>query len=207
MDVPPFQTIQLNADGPLDIPIELAAAIRRARIGGITRLLDGDFVIAEIVPSGKRLNPDGTWQLLTNAEYEEALRLPLTEAQRTVIARKAQDQLYSDLAKYMGITPEQARTFTRNMQLADAAHQAANEQVLGRPNFRTALEGLINDYSREHLSNTPNYLLANFLENCLKAFEEAVRYRDRWYRTSAEEDFAETATEEGNNVGNPPNDE
>jgi hypothetical protein len=52
MKLPEMQTIQLNADGPLaaEMPHHLAAAIRRARDGGVTRLLDGDIVVSEIGP-------------------------------------------------------------------------------------------------------------------------------------------------------------
>jgi hypothetical protein len=51
-EVPETETIQLGADGPLasEMPHLLALAIRRARNGGITRLLDGSQCVAEIRP-------------------------------------------------------------------------------------------------------------------------------------------------------------
>ena len=51
-EVPALQTIQLNADGPLDneVTSQLRGAVRRARQGGVTTLFDGDEPIAEIVP-------------------------------------------------------------------------------------------------------------------------------------------------------------
>lgn len=56
MNVPETQTIQLNADGPLDSEMTrlLREAIRRSRGGGVTRLLDGDRCVAEISPPGIR---------------------------------------------------------------------------------------------------------------------------------------------------------
>lgn len=56
MNIPETQTIQLNADGPLDseMPRLLRDAIRRAREGGVTRLLDGDEAVAEIGPPSIR---------------------------------------------------------------------------------------------------------------------------------------------------------
>lgn len=47
--------------------------------------------------------------------------------------------------------------------------------------LRTELQQLLNGYSAEKNSNTPDYLLAEFLERCLDAFDSAVRQRDQWY--------------------------
>ena len=47
--------------------------------------------------------------------------------------------------------------------------------------FRGNLETLINRESRENESNTPDFILAKFLHNCLDSFDEAVRERDSWY--------------------------
>jgi hypothetical protein len=47
--------------------------------------------------------------------------------------------------------------------------------------FRKDLEQLINGYSMESNSHTPDFLLAQYLERCLDAFDEATRARDRWY--------------------------
>lgn len=40
--------------------------------------------------------------------------------------------------------------------------------------FERELQILINNHSKENDSNTPDYILANFLSNCLKAFNGAV---------------------------------
>ena len=47
--------------------------------------------------------------------------------------------------------------------------------------FREELEHLINRHSKENGSNTPDYMLADFLCTCLVAFDATVRARDRWY--------------------------
>lgn len=49
------------------------------------------------------------------------------------------------------------------------------------PTFRTELERLINQHSQENGSNTPDYILAGFIEGCLGAFDVAVTERTRWY--------------------------
>ena len=48
--------------------------------------------------------------------------------------------------------------------------------------FRRDLTAVINRYSRENGSDTPDFILANYLSQCLAAFDAAARSRDDWYR-------------------------
>jgi hypothetical protein len=50
--------------------------------------------------------------------------------------------------------------------------------------LRDELRDAINRVSAENGSNTPDLILANFLEAALEAFDEAVRDRDLWYGVS-----------------------
>lgn len=50
-----------------------------------------------------------------------------------------------------------------------------------RLDFRIELESLINRHSVENGSDTPDYLLAQFLAGCLAAYEATVMKRDDWY--------------------------
>ncbi len=43
------------------------------------------------------------------------------------------------------------------------------------------LQRAINRASVEHISNTPDFVLANFLRDCLGAWDAATRERERWY--------------------------
>jgi hypothetical protein len=43
------------------------------------------------------------------------------------------------------------------------------------------LERIINCSSRENESNTPDFILATYLYECLLSFEQAIRIRDTWY--------------------------
>lgn len=49
------------------------------------------------------------------------------------------------------------------------------------PEFRKELENLINRYSVENLSDTPDFILANYINDCLYVFETATLARDKWY--------------------------
>ncbi len=50
---------------------------------------------------------------------------------------------------------------------------------------RVALEAeiaqVLNRYSQENGSNTPDWVLANYLFKCLAAFNEATNAREKWY--------------------------
>jgi hypothetical protein len=50
--------------------------------------------------------------------------------------------------------------------------------------FAAGLESLINRYSQENGSNTPDFILACYLVRCLAAFNEASRARETWYGKS-----------------------
>lgn len=47
--------------------------------------------------------------------------------------------------------------------------------------FREELQHLINKFSKENGSDTPDYILAEFMEKCLQVYEETVKRRDAWH--------------------------
>jgi hypothetical protein len=47
--------------------------------------------------------------------------------------------------------------------------------------FRKELEELINRHSKENGSDTPDFILAEYLEMSLLAFDSAVNRREKWY--------------------------
>ena len=50
--------------------------------------------------------------------------------------------------------------------------------------FENELTSLINKYSMENGSDTPDFILAKYLVACLRAFSTTVRNRDNWYGVS-----------------------
>jgi hypothetical protein len=52
--------------------------------------------------------------------------------------------------------------------------------------FRKELEQLINRHSLENGSDTPDFMLAGYLVDCLAAFDKAVTQRTRWYTPKEE---------------------
>lgn len=47
--------------------------------------------------------------------------------------------------------------------------------------FRAKVESLINSMCLENGSNTPDFILAEYLADCLETFDKAVIRRERWY--------------------------
>jgi hypothetical protein len=57
-----------------------------------------------------------------------------------------------------------------------------DEPAFERPEFGKALSRLINSYSKENESDTPDFILAEYLESSLNAFDIASKRRDKWYQ-------------------------
>lgn len=47
--------------------------------------------------------------------------------------------------------------------------------------FYEELSELINKHSVENDSNTPDFMLAKYITNCLKAYNTVIHERDKWY--------------------------
>lgn len=47
--------------------------------------------------------------------------------------------------------------------------------------LRAAIESAINSNSGENGSDTPDFILAEYLTDCLDAFDKATRSRKAWY--------------------------
>lgn len=54
-----------------------------------------------------------------------------------------------------------------------------------RESFERDLASLLNRYSRENGSNTPDFILARYLVQCLDAWNENVSRRTAWSRPAA----------------------
>lgn len=52
--------------------------------------------------------------------------------------------------------------------------------------FKSDLQKLINRHSLENRSNTPDFILAEYLVDCLHSFELATQERERWYNIKLE---------------------
>lgn len=63
----------------------------------------------------------------------------------------------------------------------DDRHDAKDSRLSAPPDFRKELTELLNRHSKENGSDTPDYILAQYLMYSLETFDEATRQRVRWY--------------------------
>lgn len=70
---------------------------------------------------------------------------------------------------------ENAMTATSLYGLPQMSRAADNGDL------RSALASVLNRHSRENGSNTPDWILAQYLANCLDAYDVAVGARAQWY--------------------------
>lgn len=52
---------------------------------------------------------------------------------------------------------------------------------VGESKLQNELAELLNRHSMENFSNTPDFILAQFLLSCLAAWSNSAMERDRWY--------------------------
>ena len=52
---------------------------------------------------------------------------------------------------------------------------------MNETSFRHELTSLLNRFSRENVSDTPDYLLADYMIRCLDAYEHITQARDAWH--------------------------
>mgnify|MGYP001160518195 CR=1 FL=1 len=62
--------------------------------------------------------------------------------------------------------------------------------------FQKKLEQLINEHNMESESNTADFLLAQFLVDCLAAFVKTTNNRDIWNHPSKEQEENQTPNQE-----------
>ncbi len=50
-----------------------------------------------------------------------------------------------------------------------------------KTSFEQEIAKVINRFSKENESNTPDFILADYLASCMLAYNKAISERDRWY--------------------------
>ena len=75
----------------------------------------------------------------------------------------------------------------RLIRKVDVALNASKNEDERRDVFIKDLEQLINKYSMENGSNTPDFLLADYLIGCLDNFNRTMMNRDSYYETKKDQ--------------------
>ena len=68
-----------------------------------------------------------------------------------------------------------------------STEQSGIDVIVSRQkSFKKELESLINCHSQENGSDTPDFILAEYLADCLKIFDKATKRRMKWYSIDPE---------------------
>jgi hypothetical protein len=73
-------------------------------------------------------------------------------------------------------------------QIPFAIKHYYNEKIRKETPFAKELESLINKHSQENGSNTPDFMLAEYLVNCLDNYNNIISKRDMWNSVDIAED-------------------
>jgi hypothetical protein len=55
--------------------------------------------------------------------------------------------------------------------------------------FENEIRAIINKYSKENDSDTPDFILAKYLSGCLDLFSNTIKSRDKWYNFEPFDDY------------------
>lgn len=67
------------------------------------------------------------------------------------------------------------------MKETEKIEQAFDSPQQMQANFEKELEILINRHCQENISNTPDFILAQYILGCLAIFNIAIQQREAWY--------------------------
>ena len=145
-------------------------------------------------------NPAPTMELMQSWVKLVQANPELTHAQKVVLTKNisefsgrdllAEGILLNGIVSFAenGVDPADTQSITVDVTVSFEAI----EPLITEPTFMQELERLINKHSQENGSNTPDFILANYLKNCLGAFNDAVESRELWYGRKPAEASIET---------------
>ena len=109
------------------------------------------------------------------------------EDERAIISYQAMWQgsgrvmtLQAARERWLRIPEEERRQYRDAIQAVDSFDSLVREAEPLK-GFREDLDRLLNRYSRENVSNTPDFVLGKYLQLCLIAGDELVRTREEYY--------------------------
>jgi hypothetical protein len=87
---------------------------------------------------------------------------------------------YSPDDEFKPMSTEQiTKRFEEKSRLLEAQVSKANGDT--EEDFTKELSSLINRHSKENGSNTPDFILAHYLNKCLDTFDLITKRREKWY--------------------------
>jgi len=91
---------------------------------------------------------------------------------------KYNDSDIEDCTEYVLTTEEAIEDFLK--ELHEISYEKLDEIVSRSSMFTRELTSLLNKYRKENNSNTPDYILASYLEGCLRTYNYTVQARAKF---------------------------
>lgn len=85
--------------------------------------------------------------------------------------------------------PDEALQMVKEVAIMCSEDYKIDNNLKSETNFRNELTKLINKYSLENDSDTPDFILANYIVGQLQVFNDIVEQREKWYGREAKEVF------------------
>ena len=122
-----------------------------------------------------RVDPKGNWdskEWITIGEFIDSMPDEAMNAPAAIDANHIAFELPDVGFQIINLVPQSEWD-----QESDDDIKEANDHK----SFRKELESLINSFSLENNSDTPDFILAEYLSDCLGAFDKAAKRRTEWY--------------------------
>src|SRR5574343_30842 len=111
--------------------------------------------------------------------YEQQIRAALARGYCT--PENSSKELDSTLIEAMAQEVLKSVGFIPSNDSRPIEQQVRREVGGQEKNIVKDIATIINQHSRENASNTPDFILAEYLERCLITFEMASNAREKWY--------------------------
>lgn len=96
------------------------------------------------------------------------------------ISRPAYDEIKAKLVEHEYVEASALEVPMQGIALVPEP-ESTDEPVPEDTRLRDDIESAINRVSAENGSNTPDFILAQYLVDCLAAYDKAVTAREKWY--------------------------
>lgn len=96
------------------------------------------------------------------------------------------------------LSEEDAKIQEGFLKVVDSVIEEHNKFQMEQPlSFEKKLEQLINEYSKEKGSDTPDFILAQYLSECLYNYNRTIKERDKWFGLNDIWNWRKGDTEDG----------
>lgn len=122
------------------------------------------------------------WRLIRDVDYKENR----AKMQAWLDAFNKSVELYAEGTKPYGEVREEGYEPTAACDLEGCTCKRdvplkGPGPVYPQPSFKEELQRLLNQYSQESPSNTPDFVLVDYLQDCLNAYNKAISRREQWH--------------------------